>query len=335
MSTTVAAQEAVATPRNHKLLEFVEKWALVGILLLMIITFSLLPQTAGTFFSTENLRILLSTQAVILVAAFGTLVPLLTNQFDLSIGNILTLGTIVTASCMATFGLNNVLALAIGILACTLVGVLNGWLVAYVGVNSLIATLGVGTALTGIILGYTGGKSIVSGLPEFISQFGVGSVGPIPYVFLAALVVALGLSYVIKLTPLGRKMIMVGSNPEAAWLVGIRVPRVVLFSFMIGAAVCGIGGALQLAQTGAANPSLGGSLTLPALAAVFLGTTTIQPGRYNIAGTIVAVIFLGVITSGFTLAGLPDWINVVVNGVALVIGVAVSAIVRKARTGSA
>mgnify|MGYP006284049571 CR=1 FL=1 len=262
------------------------------------------------------------------------LVPLLTNQFDLSVGNILTLGTIVIATCMATYGFNNVLALGVGVLACVVVGALNGWLVAYVGVNSLIATLGVGTALTGVILGYTSGRSIVSGLPQIITDFGTGTVGPIPYVFLAALAIGLALTYMIRYTPLGRKMVMVGSNPHAAWLVGIRVPRMILVSFMIGAAVCGLGGALQLAQTGAANPTLGGSLTLPAFAAVFLGTTTIQPGRYNVAGTVVAVLFLGVLTSGFALAGLPDWVNVIVNGAALVIGVAVSAVVSKARRGS-
>jgi ribose transport system permease protein len=335
-SPSPASPEPPASTRAGRLdvprvLDFVERYALVGMLVLVVVVFSTLPETRSIYFTQANWRILLGNQSVLIVASLATLIPLLTLQYDLSIGNIITLSTVMTATTLSEQHWNPWLGILAGVSIGAAVGLFNGWLSAYVGVNSLIATLGFATVISGSILGYTNGQSIVSGLPESINDFGTGRIGVFPYVFLTALGVAGVLGYILRFLPVGRKMMAVGSNARAARLVGIDVRRMIMLSFVLAGVVAGVGGILQLAQTGAANPSLGGTLTLPALAAVFLGATTIRPGTYNILGTIVAVLFLGALRSGLSLAGMPDWINIVVDGAALVIGVAVSALLSKRR----
>jgi ribose transport system permease protein len=327
-----AASSPTAVPARDRWLPFIERYALVGMLLGVIVLFSLLPQSRDVFPTTQNLQILLANQSVLLVTSLAVMIPLLTYQYDLSTGNIVTVSTVAIASAMADHGVSVLVAPLVGIAAGVLIGSFNGWLSAYVGVNPLIVTLGVATAISGILSGYTGGKSIVTGLPEIVSDFGTAKPLGIPLMFMSALAVAAVLEYLVRFLPVGRRLIAVGSNAQAARLVGINVRRMVLLSFAASGFVAGIAGALQLAQTGAANPTLGGSLTLPALAAVFLGATTIKPGTYNIPGTIIAVLFLGALTSGLSLAGLPDWVNTVVDGAALVAGVAFSAVVSNQRS---
>lgn len=326
------AGRSASSRQQQRWLPFIEKYALVGLLVVVIVLFSLLPESREVFPTTRNLQILLANQSVLLVTALATMIPLLTHQYDLSTGNMVTLSMVAIASAMADHGVPAIIAPLIGIAAGVLVGLFNGWLSAYVRVNSLIATLGVATAISGVLMGYTDGKSIVTGLPKIITDFGTAKPLGIPLVFISALAVATVLGYLLRFVPIGRRLIAVGANAEAARLVGINVRRMVLLSFAAAGFVAGIAGALQLAQTGAANPTLGGSLTLPALAAVFLGATTIRPGTYNIPGTIIAVLFLGALTSGLALAGLPDWVNTIVNGGALVAGVAFSAVVSNQRS---
>ncbi len=104
-------------------------------------------------------------------------------------------------------------------------------------------------------------------------------------------------------------------------------------AFVIGGALAGCGGVLQLAASGAADPQFGPNLLLPALSAVFLGATAIRPGEYNVTGTLIAVAFNGVSLSGLLLAGVAEWVQPVYVGVTLVVAVAISTVLRKRRTG--
>jgi ribose transport system permease protein len=103
-----------------------------------------------------------------------------------------------------------------------------------------------------------------------------------------------------------------------------------MFSGTIAAAA----GVFQIGRSGAADATVGNSFLLPAIAATFLGATTIKPGRFNILGTLVAIFFLAVAVSGLTLAGLEAWIQDVFNGLALIVGVGVSALIGKRRRGA-
>jgi ribose transport system permease protein len=136
--------------------------------------------------------------------------------------------------------------------------------------------------------------------------------------------VALVAWYVLEHTPPGRNLYAVGVSPRAAELVGIPVPRYTFVSFVAAGFFAGIGGVLMVAVNGGANPLIGPDLMLPAIAAVFLGATAIKPGRYNVAGTFVAVYFVAVSVNGLTLLGADTWVSDLFNGAALLIAVSIA-----------
>ncbi|MGZ4706320.1 MAG: ABC transporter permease, partial [Acidimicrobiales bacterium] len=148
--------------------------------------------------------------------------------------------------------------------------------------------------------------------------------------------VAIVLYYVLEHTPFGRYLQSVGSNREAARLVGLPVERLVLLSFVCSGALAGVAGVLLASHNGSASPQLGTVVTtLGALAAAYLGATSIKPGRFNVLGTLIAVFFLAFTVTGLSLAGVANWINDVFNGAALFVAVLISTIIGRKRAGVA
>ena len=115
-----------------------------------------------------------------------------------------------------------------------------------------------------------------------------------------------------------------GGSEKVARLVGIRVQLLKTVAFVVAGALAALAGSLQLGLSGAANPTFGSNLLLPAFAAVFLGSTTVRPGFFNVWGTILAIILLAVGFSGLSLAGAPFWMEPVFDGIALIVGVLLS-----------
>jgi ribose transport system permease protein len=129
---------------------------------------------------------------------------------------------------------------------------------------------------------------------------------------------------VLVRTPLGRKMYATGGSERVARMVGIRTRLLKTGAFALAGLIAAFAGALQLGLSGAANPSYGSNLLLPAFAAVFLGSTTVRPGSFNVWGTVLAIMLLAVGFSGLSLMGVPFWVEPVFQGVALVLGVLLS-----------
>lgn len=333
--TPPAVAPAAAEPAAPRwsVLPFLERYALLVLFGLLVLFFSLYGPTAGTFTSGANLRNILGNESVIAVAALASIVPLTCGQFDLSVGSVIGLSAIVTASASATHDLPVVVAVLLGVLAGALVGVLNGWLVAYRGVNPLIATLGVSTLLAGLISLYTKDVIISTGIPESLTDLGSGTTLGLPRTLFALLLVALVVYYVLGHTPYGRYLASVGVSPSSARLVGLRVERMVLSSFVVSGALSGVAGVLLLARAGTANPQVGPGFTLAALSAAFLGATAIKPGRFNVPGTLLGVMFVAVSVNGLVLAGAADWVQPTFNGSALLIAVVLATAIARRRAG--
>ena len=135
-------------------------------------------------------------------------------------------------------------------------------------------------------------------------------------------------------TPFGRYLHSIGSNRDAARLVGLPVERYVLLAFVLSGALAGLAGVLLVARNGGASPQLGTVVdTLQALAAAYLGATAIKPGRFNVVGTMMAIFFLAFTVTGLSLAGVANWINDVFNGAALFVAVLISTIIGRKRAG--
>ncbi|HEX6285959.1 MAG TPA: ABC transporter permease [Acidimicrobiia bacterium] len=309
-----------------------ERYALPVLFLILIVGFSLaLPDT---FASVANLRAILTTQAVPAIAAMALMLPLVAGRFDISIGAIIGVCSIVTAAAMSTYNLSLPVAIGLALIVGLVVGAANGLLVAYLGVNSIIATLGTTIILSGLIQAYTRGIPISSGLSPTLTSLSAARWLGVPALFVIMLVVAILVSLLVNQTPFGRYMTATGSNEIAAQLNGMAVRRILSGSFAVAGLLAGMAGVLQVAAQGNGNPQVGGiGFILPALAAVFLGATTLRPGTYNIPGTILALYFIAVTVIGLALLGAQPWVTDVVNGISVVVAVTLSAQFRRRRTG--
>ena len=314
---------------RRRVVELAERYALVGFLAVLVVLFAALPATADTFLTVANVRNLLANEAVLAIAALAAMVPLVAGRFDVSVGAVLGMASVAAAKLIGA-GVPVVLSILIAVGLGAVVGVVNGAIITFARVNSFIITLAVATFITGLVSLVTNDQ-IITDVPTSLSHFGSGNTLGIPSPMWVLVAIAVVIALVLRFTVFGRRLLLIGSNPGAAELVGIRVRRSVWASFVIAGALAGAAGTLQLARTGAANPQVGPDYTLPALAAAFLGATTIRPGQFNVLGTIVGVFFVAVMVNGLTLAGAADWVDPVFNGVALAIAVTVSGLLARHR----
>lgn len=311
-----------------------EKYGLLILFVVMFLFFASFWDRPATFRSAENLRSVVGTYAVPGVLALAAIVPLVCGQFDLTIGSVAGLTALSTAAALTRFETSLPVAVVIALAIGLVVGALNGLLVAYVGVNAFITTLGMASVIAGLITLYTNGDTII------ISDRTLGSLGSdtllgVPTILYALAVVAVVVYYLLGHTPFGRYLHAIGSNATAARLVGLDVRRLVMLSFVLSGVLAAIAGVLLVARNGNANPQVGGQiLTLPALASAFLGATAIRPGRFNVIGTLLAVFFVAFSLSGLNLNNVSQWITDFFTGAALVAAVALSTVIGRRRAGA-
>jgi ribose transport system permease protein len=324
------------TPRRRdtsgRALEFLESYALVICIGLFIVFFSVLPATSASFPTVANFQAIAGNQAVIAIVALAALIPLITNQFDLSVGATAGLSSVYAASLMAN-GTPTIVAILVGLAIGGAIGLVNGLIVTRGGVNAVIVTLGTATVIGGLISLKTNGESIVS-VPDSVINFGTGNTLGVPRPDWVLLAIAALVYYTLAHTPLGRYLYALGSNERAARLVGLPTRQTALASFVLAGLLAGAAGVLEVARAGGADPTVSTNFTLEGLTAAFLSAAAIRPGRFNVAGVIVAVAFLAVLNGGLNLAGAQPYVDDFVNGTALVVGVGLAAYLGRRRRGS-
>lgn len=309
-----------------------ERFGLLALMLIAIVLFGLLqPDSFATW---DNVQAILGSQSTLIVLSLALMVPLIAGNFDLSVGANAIASGILAAGMMANNEWGLLASTAAALVFAVFIGVVNGYLVAYRGLNGLIATLGTATVLTGLISSYTDDQAITKNISSTLTDIGIGNFLGIPTLAVIALVVAMIVGYVITQTPVGRRLTAIGSSSSAARLVGVRVSRITFLSFVVSGLLAGIAGMMIVAQQGSGNPAVNGvALLLPALAAVYLGASTLFPGQFNVPGTVLGLLFVAVIVSGLTLSGAEPWVESVVNGAALIIAVGASTTFRRRRMG--
>jgi ribose transport system permease protein len=320
--------------RRSTLVTLVEQYALPGILVLLVILFAVLPQTRHSFTTSANLRALVSNQAVIALVAIASIVPLIAGQIDLSAAPTAGMTGLIAAGLASNYGWGVGPIIVTGLVAGAIVGAVNAFLVAYAGIGSIIVTLGTSTLIQAFVSWYSKDETIVSGIPSGLLNIGRGNLLGIPRTVYYVIVVSVVIYYILQQTPFGRHLYFVGANARASELVGLPIRRLTASSFIFSGVLSGAAGLLQVAVAGSASPQVGPGFTLPALAAVFLGATAIRPGRFNVGGTLVAVLFVAVIVNGLTLLGAADWLQPAVDGASLIAAVTIATVAGRRRQAS-
>jgi len=318
---------------RSRTVDLVERFGLLAVLIAVIATFAT-TQTA-TFWSKAFFRNVGGNEAVLAIAALGVMLPLIAGNIDLSVGANVGICSIASAAVVTRFHAGWGTAVLVTILLGSSIGLVNGIVVSRLRTNSFIVTLGTATIIAGVVQWYTKGRSILGTFPRTFTHLATGTWLGVPRPVFYVVALALVLWYLLEHTPYGRYLYSIGSNREAARLVGLRVERLELGAFVMAGATAAIAGVIQTARLGNGSPQPSvATLVLPALAAVFVGATVFQPGRFNVWGTLTAVVVVRLLVYGLELSGVAPWVEQIVTGGALVVAVVASSLLTRRRTGS-
>ena len=295
------------------------RYGVLGTFAATILLFSVLrPET---FLTLNNLRTMLTEIAPLVIASIGVTVVLVMNDFDLSIGSMITLSGTVTVYLIYRSGTPWPMAVLGGVGAGLAVGLLNGVLVAGARASSFIVTLAMGTVLSGVESRLSNSQSIFGQPPSGFSALANKTLGTLPLQVWIAGGVVLVVWVLLERSVSGRSMYAVGGNFDAARLSGIPVTRTRLVGFVIVAACAALAGVLISAQSGTSTPGVGLPLLLPIYAASFLGSTVLRPGTFTVLGTVIGSMFLQVISTGLILLDLATPVVSIVQGAILIVAV--------------
>lgn len=313
----------------ERLQVFLYRYMLVLVLFALVGLFSfLLPETFSTF---GNLRTITATQAVLIILALGLTFPLAAGEFDLSFGAVLGFAGSFLAVLTVNHGWPLAPAVLVVLVAALFVGAVNSFFVVKLGISSIITTLGTGTVLAGLTLAVSNNQ-VIPGATGLVVDLTTDTFLGLPYPVYFGTLLAAAVWYVYEHTPFGRYIYFTGEGREVARLSGLRVDALRVAAFLIVAGMAAIAGIINFGRLGSADPNIGATFLLPAFATVFLGSTTIKPGRFNAWGTLVAVYLLVVGITGLQLLGGAGWLEQVFNGGALVLAVTFAQLVRRERT---
>ena len=290
-----------------------------------------------TFLSRVNLETnILEVVSFLIIVSAGQTVVMVVGDFDLSVGGVAALSTATTASFIATATLSGepqepgsvfwsvLLGLVIGIAA----GLLNGWLVSYLGVLAFIATLGMAQVYTSVARFRVDGKPVFGLVEDNFVNVARGDTLAISNKIWISILLASALWFLLDRTTLGRRMYAVGGNPEAARLSGINTRRIRLAAFMIAGFYAAAAGILQAASTATANTAAPQNWMLQSIAGVFIGMAMFRDGRPNLPGTVLGVVLLRTLDNGLNFTGINDFLQTAISGAAIVIAVLPPAVSR-------
>lgn len=278
-----------------------------------------LTALSDVFFTTNNILNVLRQTALLFLMASGLTLVILTAGLDLSVGANIALSACLAASVMKTTG-SPLLGMATGIGCGAAVGFANGILVTALRIPSFIATYGMMWMLTGVTYYYMAGETI-HGFPPGFRQLGSGYLLGVPMpVYIMMLFLFIG-AFFAQRTVWGQQIYAIGANPVAARLSGVPVERRLVLVYAVSGAMAGLASLIILARINSAQGDIGEELTLPAIAAVLVGGTSLFGGSGTVAGTMIGALFLTLVLNGMNLLQIHSSWQPLVTGIIILLAV--------------
>jgi ribose transport system permease protein len=279
------------------------------------------------FFTASNLLNVLRQTALLFLLASGLTLVILTAGLDLSVGANVALSACLAASVIKGTGFAT-LGFLTGISCGALIGLINGLLVTMLRIPSFIATYGMLWILSGITYYYMGGETI-HGFPSSFRQIGSGYLFGVPVpIFVMILFLLLG-SWFAQRTVWGQQIYAIGANPVAARLSGVPVRRRLVLVYTFSGAMAGLASLVILARINSAQGDIGEDLTLPAIAAVLIGGTSLFGGSGTVGGTLIGALILTLVVNGMNLLQINANWQPLVTGVIVVLAVWIDTLTRR------
>jgi rhamnose transport system permease protein len=290
-------------------------------LVLVAVTVVATAKNDSFLFSSDGWRNFLLNPSLLLLLAVGQAVVIITRNVDLSVGSVMALSAYLTGRLFIDQpGIPVVAVFAACILLGALLGLVNGALVAFFNVPSLVITLGTLYIYRGIMLTWAGSDRINAGdMPSGFLSLGTKAYATVPVLTVIAVVVLVAVGYYLHTARGGRELYALGSDPDAAVLYGLRVKRRLLAAFVLSGALAGLAGVLYTARYGTVSSSVGSGIELQAVAAVVIGGVAIFGGSGTVWGAAIGAFLLVTINRALPSLGIEDFWQRAVIG-ALILG---------------
>ncbi|MDR3373352.1 MAG: ABC transporter permease [Ancalomicrobiaceae bacterium] len=285
-------------------------------LVLIVIVFSV---TSPVFLELNNLMNIIVQVAVISVIAAGAMFIILTGGIDLSVGGMVALAGVVSASVVRSSG-SPALAIVVCLGVALMFGILAGALITYGKIPPFVCTLGIMSVARGLAFVYSGGIPI-SNFPAAFRFAGAGSIAGVPMMVIIPIVVYAALWVVLNRTPFGKIVYAIGSNEEATQLTGINTRKYKIIVYALAGLLTGLGALMYIGRINSGHPNSALGYELDAIAAVVIGGTSLSGGRGSIVGTIIGALIMGVIGNGLNLLNIDPYYQSVVLGTVIVLAV--------------
>ena len=285
-------------------------------------------ETGNTFlFRVYNIQSIAIAASQILLLALGLTLVIVAGHIDLSIGFTTGLSAVAMALIIRWLGpdagwLGVIAALAVGVFAAVVVGLINGWLVAYLDVPSFIGTLGTYGVARGAALIIAGGATVSIRSAEARS-IGNGDILGFPVPVVIAIVLAIFFHYLLTYTKFGVHTYALGASRASVERAGVDVKKLLITLFIISAVSAGIGGLVYTGRFSAGAANAGEPILLYAVAAVFIGGASLTGGQGTVTGTVIGAIIIAVIQFGLVFSGLPPYWQFVAVGLVIIVAVLV------------
>lgn len=313
-----SATSAAGTRHPVQVSEFIRRYGIVVVFVAVVVIMCI---TSPQFRTQGNALNLLQQNAVIGIMACAMTFAIILGGFDLSVGAVAALASVAGAKVMIETG-NIPLGVVVALAAGLVVGSINGLLIAYVGVNPFVSTLGTMTIVRGLVYVYTNATPIF-GVPFRFTEIGLGRSFGVPNPFWIFLGVAIVLVFLMRQTLYGHYVYAIGGNITAAKNMGIDVRRVRLAVYITTALCAAVTGVILIGQTASGQPQGAMNYELTAIAAVIVGGASLSGGQGSAMSTIVGVFLLGVVSNALNLFGVSPFWQPVATGTILVIAVAI------------
>jgi ribose/xylose/arabinose/galactoside ABC-type transport system permease subunit len=291
-------------------------------LIAVVVLFSVL---SPTFLTASNFIIILRQVSSLGIMALGMMYVMLLGNVDLSVGCSVSLLGIVMADCMVNKGFGIPTTILICIVLGLALGLLNGFVVTYCKIPSMIGTLGTSWIFKGISYTICNAQPIY-GFPEKFSILGQGSIGPIPIPIILFVLCALLTSFILNKTTYGRTLYAVGSNEEAARLSGVNTKFMQMTSYVICAAFTVLAAIILLSRVNSGQPSTGVGQEMNVLTSIVLGGICFTGGDGQVSGSIAGVLVIGVLQNGLVMLGAGEYVQLMVKGLILLFALSIDSI---------
>jgi len=295
------------------------KYGIFIVFLVMVLILSLLTDR---FLTVNNLLNVVRQVSFNGILAIGMTFVVITGGIDLSVGSVLAVAGVVSASLVVNGEAHvpTFIAILVGLVVGMFCGWINGFLVTKGKLAPFIATMGMMTIARGASLVYTSGRPVTS-LTKSFQKIGSGFIFGIPIpIYLLVLVAAIAF-FILKYTKFGRHVYAVGGNETAARASGLNTNRIKILVYMISGVLAGLVGMVLSARVNSASPIWGVGYELDAIAAAVIGGTSLSGGVGNIPGTIVGALIIGIISNGLDILNVSSYYQQIIKGLIIIIAV--------------